>query len=142
MIALDVNVLVSAFRDTAPDHHAMRSWLQDAVNGPEPVGISDAVLGGALRVLTHLRIFSPPTPLSTALDQINALRLHPNVVTLVPGARHWQITERLCRAADARGPLVADAQHAAVAVEHGATWISKDHDFARFAELRWRVPGS
>ncbi|MCM0640528.1 PIN domain-containing protein [Cellulomonas wangsupingiae] len=38
----------------------------------------------------------------------------------------------LCRAADARGNLVADAQHAAVAIEHGATWVSQDRDFARF----------
>lgn len=142
MIALDVNVLVSAFRGTAPDHAEMRTWLERVVNDAEPVGISDAVLGGTLRVLTHPRIFSPPTPLAVALDQIAALRGHPGVVTLLPGARHWEITDRLCRAADARGPLVAYAQHAAVAIENGATFVSKDRDFARFTGLRWRVPSS
>ena len=142
MIALDVNVLISALRRDATDHDGIRQWLEGAVDGTEPVGVSDTVLGGVLRVLTNPRVFASPTPLDVALSQIAALRSHPNVVTLVPGARHWQITERLCRAADARGHLVADAQHAALAVEHGATWISKDRDFARFAELRWRVPGS
>lgn len=140
MIALDVNIIVSAFRTDASDHVQMREWLQNAVNDSQPVGISDAVLGGAVRILTSARVFSPPTPLPAALSEVAKLRCHPGVVPLVPGARHWEIFERLCRAADARGNLVADAQHAAIAVEHGATWISKDRDFARFQELRWRHP--
>ncbi|MYF03810.1 MAG: type II toxin-antitoxin system VapC family toxin, partial [Holophagales bacterium] len=48
--------------------------------------------------------------------------------------------ERLCRQADARGKLVADAQHAAVAMEHGCTIVSTDADFDRFAGLRWLHP--
>lgn len=142
MIALDVNVLVSAFRRDADDHDEIQRWLEIRVDDPEPVGVSDAVLGGALRVLTNPRVFASPTPLDVALTQLAALRGHGGVVTLLPGPRHWEITERLCRAANARGNLVADAQHAAVAIENGATFISKDRDFARFAELRWRVPGS
>ena len=54
--------------------------------------------------------------------------------------RHWELVARLCREADARGNLVADAQHAAVAIENGATWVSLDRDFARFPGLRWVVP--
>lgn len=140
MLALDVNVILSAFRADAPDHLQMREWLEGAVADPEPVGVSDAVLGGAVRVLTNARVFSPVTPLLHALSEATNLREHPGVVTLSPGERHWEIFERLCRSADARGNLVADAQHAAYAVEHGATWISKDRDFARFTELRWRHP--
>lgn len=140
MLALDVNVIVSAFRADAPDHGPVRAWLEAAVDGPERVGISDAVLGGVVRVLTNVRVFTPPTPLEHALSEATRLRAQPGVVTLSPGARHWEIFDRLCRSADARGNLVADAQHAAVALEHGATWISKDRDFARFRELRWRHP--
>jgi toxin-antitoxin system PIN domain toxin len=140
MLALDVNVLVSAFRTDAPDHEAMRDWLERSVNSPEPVGVSDAVLAAAVRILTHPRVFAPRTPLETSLRETTRLRDHPGVVTLVPGARHWDVFVRLCRSADVRGNLVTDAQHAAVAVEHGATWISKDRDFARFPELRWRHP--
>ncbi len=140
MLALDVNIIVSAFRTDAPDHGQMRAWLAGVVNDPEPVGISDAVLGGAVRILTHPRVFSPVTPLDDALAEATTLRDHDGVVTLVPGSRSWEIFDGLCRSGDARGNLVADAQHAAVAVEHGATWISKDRDFARFAGLRWRHP--
>lgn len=140
MLALDVNVIVSAFRADAPDHQQMRAWIEGAVNDAEPVGISDAVMEAVVRILTHPRIFNPVTPLLEALTQTADLRGHEGVVTLIPGARHWEIFERLCQRADARGNLVADAQHAAIAIEHGATWISKDRDFARFDELRWRHP--
>lgn len=140
MLALDVNIIVSAIRADAPDHASMREWLEGVVNGPEPVGISDSVLAGAVRILTHPRVFSPPTPLPHALEETTKLRTNPGVVTLSPGRRHWELFVQLCQAADTRGNLVADAQHAAVAVEHGATWVSKDRDFARFRGLRWRHP--
>lgn len=140
MLALDVNVLVSALRPDAPDHVRVRHWLEDAVNAVEPVGISDAVLSGAVRVVTNRRVFPTPTPLETALEQASRLRSHPGVTTLSPGPRHWELFQRLCRSAEAKGNLVADAQHAAVALEHGATWISKDRDFARFRDVRWRHP--
>ncbi|CAN5254552.1 type II toxin-antitoxin system VapC family toxin [soil metagenome] len=140
MLALDVNILISAFRADAPDHRPLREWLEGAVNDPEPVGVTDAVLGGAVRILTNPKVFTPPTPLSRALLGVTKLRDHDGVVTLSAGPRHWEILDRLCREADARGNVVADAQHAAVAVERGATWISKDRGFARFRELRWRHP--
>ncbi len=140
MLALDVNVIVSALRADAPDHGELRRWLEDAVNAPEVVGVSDAVLAGVVRVVTHVRVFAKPTPLPQALGETTRLREQVGVTTLSPGPRHWQIFAELCRAAGARGNLVADAQHAAVAVEHGATWISKDRDFARFVGLRWRHP--
>ncbi|MDQ3627342.1 MAG: PIN domain-containing protein [Actinomycetota bacterium] len=140
MLAVDVSVVVSAFRADAPDHEAMRQWLESAVKDPESLGVSDAVLGGAVRVLTHPRVFSSPTSLVRALGESTRLREHPGVVTLGPGPANWQVVDRLCRSADARGNLVADAPHAALAVEHGATWISKDRGFARFGELRWRHP--
>jgi len=140
MLAVDVNVVVSAFRVDAPDHEEMRVWLEGAVDGAEPLGVSEAVLAGAVRILTHPRIFTPATPLTHALEEVSRLREHAGAVTLSPGARHWEIFDGLCRSADVRGNLVADAQHAAVAIEHGATWISKDRDFARFPELRWRHP--
>ena len=140
MLAVDVNVLVSAFRADAPDHVAASEWLERAVDHPEPVGLSDSVLAGVIRILTNRQVFATTTPLQRALEQTGRLRAHPGVVTLSPGPRHWELFDLLCREAEAKGNLVADAQHAALAVEHGATWVSKDRDFARFRSLRWRHP--
>ena len=140
MIIPDVNVLVGAFRTDADRHAGLRGWLEETVAGSDLLALSDAVLGGVVRVLTHPRVFSVPTPLGMALDQIAALRGAEGVVRVAPGPRHWDIVDRLCRDGDARGNLVADAQHAALAVEHNAVWMTLDHDFARFPGLRWAHP--
>lgn len=140
MIALDVNVIVTAMRPDAERHQAMKSWLEDAVSAPEPVGVSDVVLSGVARILTHRRIFDPPSGIDEVLFELSRLRGADGVVTLVPGPRHWTIFDRLCRQTRARGKLVADAAHAAVALEHGATMISDDGDFAQFPGLTWRRP--
>ncbi len=90
--------------------------------------------------LTHLRVFTRPTPLAAALGQVATLRAADGVVRVAPTSRHWEVVEQLCRVADARSNLVADAAHAAVAIEHGALWVTLDHDFARFPGLRWAPP--
>lgn len=140
MILLDVNVLVYAFREVAPDHLQYREWLSAAAESDEPFGISELVLSGFVRVATHTRIFSPPTPIERALEFANALKAQPNAVVVWPGVRHWDIFERLCLAAGAKGNLVADAYLAALAIESGSEWITTDRDFSRFSGLRWRHP--
>ena len=59
---------------------------------------------------------------------------------LTHGNASWAIFADLCRAAKARGKLVADAYHAALALEHGCELVTADGDFARFAGLRYRHP--
>lgn len=140
MLAVDVNVLVSAFRGDAADHDEMRAWLEEAVNGDDLVAVSESVLSGVIRVLTHRRVFVPPTPTETAWTQVRQLIEHPNVRVIRPGDQHLDIFEDLCLSAGATGNLVADADHAATAIEHGLIWVSKDRDFARFARLRWKHP--
>lgn len=102
--------------------------------------MADAVLSGFLRVVTHPRVFTPPTPISTALAFADGLRNHPNAVAIAPGERHWSIFRRLCAQASARGNLVSDAYLAALAIESGSEWITDDGDFARFSGLLWRRP--
>jgi predicted nucleic acid-binding protein len=68
------------------------------------------------------------------------LRDHPRLTVLAPGPRHGELFLDLCRRAEARGNLVSDAYHAALAVETGSEWITTDRDYARFPSLRWRHP--
>jgi toxin-antitoxin system PIN domain toxin len=140
VILLDVNVLVHAFHEASPDHAAYRAWLETAVEGDEPFGLAELVLSGFVRVATHPRVFDPPAPVAVALAFADALRSQPNAVIVAPGARHWEIFERLCASAGARGNLVADAYLAALAIESGCEWITGDRDFSRFPGLRWRHP--
>lgn len=140
MILPDVSVLVYAFREDTPGHAGYREWLQGRVAAQEAFGVSELVLSGALRVLTHPRILDPATPLDRAFEFIEALRSQPNAVLVQPGPRHWEIFARLCKLSGVKGNLVADAYHAALAIEHGCEWITTDRDFARFPGLRWRHP--
>jgi toxin-antitoxin system PIN domain toxin len=136
----DVNVLVYAHRQDEAGHEAYRDWLTRAVGGPEPLALSVLVAVGFVRVVTNARIYPDPTPLAIALAAVERLVKHPRCRVVVPGADHLEHVMRLCRAIDAVGKQVADAQHAALAIAEGATWVTRDGDFSRFAAhgLRWR----
>jgi toxin-antitoxin system PIN domain toxin len=140
MILLDVNVLVAAHREDAPSHTEIRSWLEDRVSSESAFALSDLVLSGFLRVVTHPRVFDPPTPLEEALAFVETLRSLPNGVSVSPGPRHWSIFQRLCHESDATGNLIPDAYLAALAIETGSEWITTDRDFDRFPGLNWTSP--
>jgi hypothetical protein len=133
----DVNILVGALRADHPDHGPLRDWLVLAAGGPEPLGLTDAVLAGFVRVVTHPKVFAEPTSINRALSQIDGLLAAPAAVRIHPDGKHWELFSDLCRGAQARGNLIADAHHAATAMQQGATWVSQDRDFARFPGLRW-----
>jgi toxin-antitoxin system PIN domain toxin len=140
MVLPDVNVLVYAYREDAPRHAAYRQWIEDVLNGDEAYGISELVLSGFLRVVTHPKVFQRPSPREHAFAYIEQLRRQSNCVRVEPGERHWDIFERLCRECEARGNLVPDAYLAAMAIESGCEWITTDRDYSRFNGLRWRHP--
>ena len=137
----DVNVLVYAHRsDSTPDHEEYAKWLIEMVTGPEAFGISETVLSNFVRVVTNPRIFKQPTSVDDALLFCERLLNRPQAVVLRPTERNWEIFAQLCRTIPARGKLVADAWHAALAIEYGCEWMSCDSDFARFEGLKWRHP--
>jgi toxin-antitoxin system PIN domain toxin len=136
----DVNVLVYAHRQDEVRHEVYRTWLARAVDGPEQLALSVLVAVAFVRVVTNSRIYSDPTPVSVAFAVVERLAGHPRCRVVSPAAEHLDEVARLCRAVDATGKHVADAQHAAVAIAEGATWVTRDRDFARFEThgLRWQ----
>lgn len=144
MLMPDVNVLVYAHREDEALHGVARDWIDSTVNGSEPFALSALVVVGFVRVVTNARIYREPTPTPVALAAVDSMLARSNCRLYVPGARHWALVSQLCRDAHAAGKLVADAQHAAVAIEHGCEWITRDADFERFERsgLRWRRLGA
>lgn len=140
MVLPDVNVLVYAHRQDAAHHAVCRAWLEDTINGAEAFGVSELVLSGFVRVVTHPKVFTQPSALADALEFCEQLRGRPNGVPVAPGQRHWGIFQSLCVDAGAKGNLVPDAYLAAMAIESGCEWVSTDRDFSRFKGLRWRHP--
>jgi toxin-antitoxin system PIN domain toxin len=135
----DVNVLIAAHRPDHPHHAVARSAL--VAMAEVPYAVSVLALAGFVRIVTNRRAFEPPTPLAQALQFVREVSKHPNARIVTPGSAHLDWLDRACRAAEATVPLVADAQHAAVALEHGCTLVTFDADFRRFEALalRWEL---
>ncbi|OGA38883.1 MAG: DNA-binding protein [Betaproteobacteria bacterium RIFCSPLOWO2_12_FULL_62_13] len=140
MFLPDVNVLVYAHREDTAHHAECHRWLETAINGDEAYGISELVLSGFVRVVTHPKVFTKPSRIADALTFADQLRNRPNCVLVAPGPRHWEIFCRLCTESGVKGNLVPDAYLAALAIESGCEWVTTDRDFSRFIGLRWRHP--
>jgi toxin-antitoxin system PIN domain toxin len=136
----DVNVLVYAHRAESPDHARYAEWLCALAEGDEPYAVSDLGCASFVRIVTNPKIWEDPTTLDDALRFTAQLRGRSNARALTHGPASWDLFVRFCNAARARGKLVADAYHAALALEHGCEFVTADADFARFPGLRWRHP--
>ena len=140
MIAPDVNVLLYALREESDRHVAFHRWLQDALNGPEPVALFEPVLASVLRIATHPGIYRTPAPRVVAQDFVDRCLEAPAAVAMRADTQHWGLFHEMCERADCRGNLVQDAYLAALALEHNCTYVTTDRDFARFPRLRWQHP--
>ena len=139
MIAVDTNVLVYADRTELPKHAAALAAIRDLAEGREAWALPVFCLGEFVRVVSHPRLFDPPTPASEAVAAVAALLESPSVRLLSPGPRYWAILADLVRDGEVSGNLVFDAQIAAVCLEHGArTLLTDDRDFARFPKIALR----
>lgn len=140
MILCDVNILVYAFRKDLPQHENYRSWLEREVGSPRSFAMSDLVISGFMRVVTHAGAFKQPSRLEHAIAFAEALLKRANCVRVAPGPRHWSIFTDLCRKTRASGNAIPDAYLAALAIESGSELISADRSFASYPGLQWRNP--
>lgn len=131
----DVNVIVDAWNAGSRHHGPARRWLETHANDGA-VGLPDVVAAGAVRVLT-LEVPGLHADLAPVLERFTALRAATGVQAIHPGRRHWGIFDSLCRQFGATGNAVPDCYLAALAIEKGATFVSRDRFFARVPELDW-----
>lgn len=141
MQLVDVNVLLYALNDRSSGHDAARNWLHEALNGPEPVAFAWTVTLAFLRISTHPAVFPRPLPFRRAADVLEGWLEFPAAVLLEPTRRHLPLLRGLLERAGTAGNLVGDAHLAALALEHGATIVSFDRDFARFEGVALHRPG-
>jgi len=141
MIALDTNILLHARRRELQYHQEASSLLRDLAEGDDPWALPWPCIYEFVRVVTHPRVFDPPTDLETALEDLESLLDSPSVLLLGEGPVHFAHMARAIESGSARGNLAHDAHIAALAVEHGVIELwTTDKDFARFSELRIRNP--
>ncbi len=140
MIIPDVNLLIYAHNDQAPQHAKARTWWEGLLNGRTPVGLPWITISGFIRLMTHPRILATPLDVLPTLAHVRAWLAQPPVRVLHPGSRFEQLVLDYLAHLGAAGNLTTDAQLAALAVEHQAELHSSDTDFARFDGLRWHNP--
>ncbi|MCC6766155.1 MAG: PIN domain-containing protein [Deltaproteobacteria bacterium] len=133
MIAVDTNVLVHAHRAELALHAAALARLRGLVEGNVPWALPVFCIGEFVRVVTHARVFRPPTELETALAFIAQVLGSPSARLLLPGVTFAALFGEACRDGGVLGNLAFDAQIVALCREHGVSAIlTEDRDFARF----------
>jgi toxin-antitoxin system PIN domain toxin len=141
MIAVDSNLLVYAHREDSPWHDAAYACLAKLAEGREAWAIPWPCLHEFLAIVTHLRIYDPPTPLEKAIDQAEAWLESPSLVLLAESEDHWTQLSSLLRTGRISGPRVHDARVAAICIQHGVSELwTIDRDFSRLPGLKVRNP--
>lgn len=136
MIAVDTNILVYAHRRDVEWHRRAADCVRSLAEARSPWVIPWPCVHEFLAVVTHPRIYDPPTPLDAALDQIDAWMESPSLVLVSEGAEHWPTLRTLLAAGRVTGPRAHDARIAAICLAHGVRELwTVDRDFSRFPTL-------
>lgn len=141
MIAIDTNLLVYAHREDSPWHGKAYSLIEELAEGRAAWAIPWPCLHEFLAIVTHPRIYKPPTPLDWAIKQIEAWLKSPSLTLLTEADGYWPELRTAIENGRVTGPLVHDARVAALCRLHGVRELwSADRDFNRFSGIRVRNP--
>jgi uncharacterized protein len=139
VIVLDANILFYSYSAGSPQHRNARECVEKLFSGTELVGLPWQSITAFLRISTNPRLPGARPP-AEAAEEVEKWLAQPNVRVIAPGEAHWSVLKQVLFQGQAFGPLVSDAQIAALAIENGAVLYSSDRDFARFPGLRWKNP--
>ena len=141
MIAVDTNLLVYAHRRDSEWHALAAKAVAGLAESTAPWAIPWPCIHEFLAVVTHPRIYKPPTPLPKALEQVVVWMESPSLHLVGELAGHWAELRHILTAGKVVGGAVHDARIAAICREHGVKELwSADRDFGRMARVTVRNP--
>jgi toxin-antitoxin system PIN domain toxin len=141
MIAVDTNLLVYAHREDSPWHAAAWRCITGLAEGRAWWAIPWPCIHEFLAIVTHPRIYNPPTPLTRALDQVEAWMESPSLSLLAETEGYWAELRAVLEAGKVSGGQVHDARVAALCRLHGVRELwTADRDFSRFSGIRVTNP--
>jgi toxin-antitoxin system PIN domain toxin len=140
VIVLDANLLLYAYDAGSEQHSKAREWVEKVLSGEAPVRLPWQTVGAFLRVVTNPALRGERFTPREATAIVDEWLAQPNVRMLGPADDHWPLLQRMIIEGQVRGPLMTDAQLAALTIEYGGTLYTTDRDFARFPGLRWNNP--
>jgi hypothetical protein len=141
MVAVDTNLLVYAHRADSEFHAAADRVVADLAEGRASWAIPWPCLYEFYAIVTHPKIYRPPTPSADALVQISCWLESPSLVLLHEGDGFFDTLKPVLAASKVQGGAVHDARVVALCLRHGVkTLWSADRDFSRFPQLRTENP--
>jgi hypothetical protein len=141
VIAVDTNVLVYAHRRDSEFYQPAAEAVRQLAESPAQWAVPWPCLHEFYSVVTHPRIYDPPSSPAAAADQVSAWLGSPSVVPLSEGEAYWSALSSLLSSGKVSGPLVHDARIAALCLSHGIRELwSADRDFSRFPRLKVTNP--
>ena len=141
MIAIDTNLLVYSHRADSEWHDLAFKIIRQVAEVQLPWAIPWPCLHEFLAIVTHPKIYAPPTSLLDVASQIEAWFEAPTLVMLAETDDHWSTLSRVLTTSRVTGPRIHDARIAALCLQHGVTELwSADRDFSRFPDLKVRNP--
>lgn len=141
MIAVDTNVLVHSHRRDSEWHEPARAAVAALAESSGAWAIPWPCVYEFYAVVTHPRIYEPPSSPAEAIAQIEAWFESPSMVLLAESGPYRADLLALLRGSQIRGPKVHDARIAALCIHAGVReLLSADRDFSRFPGLVTRNP--
>jgi uncharacterized protein len=140
VIVLDANLLLYAYDSDSDKHAKARAWVEEAFSGASPVGLPWQTLSAFMRIVTNPRLTGKRFTPAEVVEIVDQWVNQPNVRLLGPGDNHWSFLRQMIADGQVRGPLITDAQLAALTIEYGGVLHTTDRDFSRFPGLRWKNP--
>jgi uncharacterized protein len=141
VIAIDTNILVYAHREDSEFHAPAVEIVRTLAESFQAWAIAWPSIHEFFAIVTHPRIYRPPTPIPNALAQIEAWLGSPSLVLLGETSKHWLNLRALIVDAKIEGARVHDARIAALCMQHGVReLLSADRDFSRFPQIAVRNP--
>jgi uncharacterized protein len=131
---------VYAHREDSSWHDRAYARVVELAEGRLAWAIPWPCLHEFLAIVTHPRIYNPPTPLAQAIDQIEAWCEAPGLTLLSEVDGYRPELRAALENGRVWGPQVHDARIAALCL-HGVRELwTADRDFSRFPELIVRNP--
>jgi uncharacterized protein len=141
VIAVDTNILVYAHRSDSEWNIAAFDAVGGLASGASPWAIAWPCIYEFFSVVTHPKIFRPPSKTEAALMQVDAWLESPTLVLLGEPPEHWAAVRSLLSVSKVVGALAHDAKIVALCKAHGVKELwTADRDFSRFKGLKTKNP--
>ncbi len=141
MIAVDANILVYAHRADSSWHAAAAARVRKLAEGTASWLIPWPCVHEFLAIVTHPRVYAPPTRMDEAVRQVDYWMESPSLVVEGESGQHWKTLRETALASKAVGAMIHDARVASICLDHQVEVLwSADRDFSRFSPLRVENP--